>query len=558
MKNPLEIDVWGIEKKLSELEGHASKSVSQILTAVKNHAKNNEKRAGKGKDPTQLLYTLSRKWLNYLRKFMFVMYYHQSSIASTYFDEDHPDNAKVRSWIKAFRERENLSTSPLDVWLHVLKYYLFTSHTAILAHGSKAQEKLILDALAGISPGDLGGFEDATSKEVDPDLKNWEAVSYSSNMGDFYLAIWEAAPGFEFVMSNNSFGLYEGRKDPVGALHKIYVVSPKIVLVLCHIALKPEGFNIGGHTIRLAPVHFDMSMLLDAPHDPPKVTYSKMKGKGPFSAPVHCDEDCFEYNISTLTPKDTHTINAIILGNAKDKGMITFSSKAAALSTLDAFGDNYEFDDELKFKYAPLVKELLEGTEEPSSFNLGRFNPPEHPPPNFLHQTPGVFGGLSQTLRENISLRYQNSRFPAPGTLWEVNFEIYCLLHEGHKAGDWHCTLYKEYEDSVIQSVKGIFRLKEDKSRPAQLVKSMNDVLATSLFGSFQRLLLSAGIDLRTQTPFEEQIIIGIMDWILKNKSSFFDDLENHAPTFIPRPVKIKEYIDVCYPISFICVKLES
>lgn len=511
---------------------------------------------------------------------MFVMYYHQLSIGSTYFDENHPENARLRSWIQAFRKRENLSAEPRDTWLHVLKYYLFTPHNKILDHGNEAEMRRILDIL----PKDLKNasvddnfLEDIMSKEVDPNLEHWEAIAYSSQISNFYLAIWQAAPGEEFIMSDNSFGLYEGRKMPLGPLHKIYVVSPKIVLALCHVALKPEGLIMlpdPSVRIHLAPEHFDMSMLLNAPHDPARVTYSskKMVTAGLFERPTHSEEDLFEFKISTLSSKDTHTVNAIILGNVKENGMVTFSSKSAVLQTLDAFGDNQAFDDDKKFKYASLVRELLKEPGELSSFRSWRFDPPEDPPPKAWNPTQGPLPqdpqvgvpwkhqSLSPSEIPAIALptRYRNSRSPAPGKLWQVNFELYLMLHEGN---DWFCAEYKDREHAVIQIIKRIFGEDRDtgvfgeksKARPARLVRSMNDFFASFLFDFFQNLLLEVRVDFRTLPLFKEQIMIGLLDWLLKNNRSIIDWLEGDAPAFMPQPVKIAEDIEVYHSIASFC-----
>lgn len=276
---------------------------------------------------------------------MFVMHYHQLSIAGTYFQEDHPGNAKVQSWIRAFRERNNLSAS--DVWLHVLRYYLDTPHAEIIKHGNEAETSMVDSAIQNSDSNALRALA-LRNQEVDPDLKYWESMAYSSQMGGYFLNIWEAAPDEEFIISSNSFGLYEGRMEPWGPLHRFYVISPRIVLVLCHILLKPAHLRPFG--ISLNPRHLALSMVLDVPHRPANITYSK---SGTMS-----DQDWFELTISTLSSNQTHTINSIILANVSDQAMVTFKSENAMLRTIDAFANNHCFSNQSK--YRSLVMHLQE------------------------------------------------------------------------------------------------------------------------------------------------------------------------------------------------------
>lgn len=508
IKTLLDVDGYGIEKQLSVLENQACRSVRQILDLVERHSKGRDKRK---RAPGPVSYGLRREHLNNLRKFMFVMHYHQLSIAETYFQEDHPENTKIRSWIQAFRERNNLA--PSDVWLHVLRYYLDTPHSEIIKHGTEAEISMTKDALRArglgtlskILPSKFSILQDLSKREVNPDLEHWESVAYSTQMAGFFLNIWEAAPGEEFIISSNSFGLYEGRKDPYGPLHRFYVVSPKIILVLCHVGFKPKHSHSRSEST-LSPGHAELSMVPGAPHKAENMS----------------DGDWFDLEISTLTTAQTHAINAIVLAHVNDKGMITFHSKEAVLRTLAAFDRNPWFRDCNQIKYAHLFRDLRGNYREPS--------------------------GECPT---SIMSLYLGPWSPAPGSLWEVHFEIYNMLHEGN---DHDCRNYKEYENVVILAAEKIFsryaeflglgtRKSEDLDlRPVRLARKMDDALAEKLFYNIETLLMQAGVNIIEAPMFAEQVMIAVLGQLLENNRGFFDELEQRLGN------DIKEYIDVRHP----------
>lgn len=527
-KNLLDVDGYGIEKQLSVLENQACRSVRQILDLVKRHSKARDKRKRPSKPVS---YGLRREHLNNIRKFMFVMHYHQLSIAETYFQEDHPENTRIRSWIRAFRERNNLA--PSDVWLHVLRYYLDTPHSEIMKHGTEAEISIAKDAFRAyglgasskILPSEFSILRDLSEREVNPDLEHWESIAYSTQMAGFFLNIWEAAPEEEFVISSNSFGLYEGRKDPYGPLHRFYVVSPKIILVLCHVGFKPHGRPESA----LSPGHAELSMVPGAPHKPAKVTYPR-DGGSYLTAENMSDRDWFDLEISTLTAAQTHAINAIVLAHVNDKGMITFHSEEAVLRTLAAFDRSPWFHDYNQIKYAHLVRDLGGNSREPSG---------EFP--------------------TSIMSLYLGPWSPAPGALWETHFEIYNMLHEGN---DHDCRSYKEYENVVIVAAEKIFSryaeflgLGTRKStdlyrRPMRLARKMDDGLAEKLFYNIEALLRQAGVNIIEAPMFAEQVMIAVLGQLLENNREFFDELEQRLGS------SIKEYIDVRHPQHVILPQL--
>lgn len=350
-----------IELKLGHLESQAGKVISDLLATIAKDKETQTKDVSEG----PLSFEMTRLNHNRIRKFMHIMHYRRYDFAGTYWKEDDPENMHLRSWILKLCEQESIEPNAGAIWLHFLRYFLDTSHPDIVAHGRKAREKNFRQ---------LCDFPHSKYAEIDPDLEYWQAVEYSDQADGLFLAIWEAAPGEEFIVSENSFGLYEGSDSSFGPTHRFYVISPRVALVLCSIGLGPDGVDpkLRGHCRQ--------SVLWEATHKPPKVRYAKEPPKfGNFRERLefeaeqnYWEDDMMEFEISTLSTEHTHVVNAIILGNVKENGLITFRSKEALLRTLDSFGDNPNFKNH--HQYAPLVRELLKEAGGSGSFKLLRFD----------------------------------------------------------------------------------------------------------------------------------------------------------------------------------------
>ncbi|KAK7687621.1 hypothetical protein QCA50_008835 [Cerrena zonata] len=162
------VDVDELEKKLAVLENAAATVIRQVY------------------DCTTSTINLRREQVNYLRKFMFVMHYR--SYPETYFDPTM--NNEANAWVEELLKREHLST-PIEAWLHILRYYLDTDHRDILIHSEEAVEKV------------SNMIRSRGIYHIPPDLKHYEAIAYRSQGDYYYLGFWEAADEGEFVLTNN-------------------------------------------------------------------------------------------------------------------------------------------------------------------------------------------------------------------------------------------------------------------------------------------------------------------------------------------------------------------
>lgn len=347
--------------KLGRLESQAGQVISRTEDAFKK--KNS--------------FEMTRRDHNYIRKFMYIMYYRKPSLGKTYWKKDDPDNAPLNAWIAGFCERENIKPDALSMWLHTLQYFLDTPHPDIIEHGREAEGEHLFQQLK--SPHRI-------FKGIDPGLEHYQAVEYALEADRSFLAIWAAAPGEEFILSDTSFGVFEGRDRFGGPIHSFYIISPQIAFVLCSIGLKP-GFDDDPELIE----DCRSSMLWGATHKPPRVTHAKplpkfgsSKEKSKFMAQEnHWVNDLMEFEISTLSIEHTHIVNALILGNVSDNGNITFFSQEAILRTLDSFGENDNFNNHSK--YVPLVGMLLETLGGSHSFTTSRFDSEEELRSKFMY-----------------------------------------------------------------------------------------------------------------------------------------------------------------------------
>jgi len=311
-------DVNEIEKKLSNLESAAATIIRNLHTGLPNS------------DISNATFSISREETETLRKFLFIMHLRNERIAKTVFDPEHPENLIGRKRMLHMQKKLGLG-SPTDMWLHFLRYYLDTPHTQILLHAVESIRNF---------PSGLGLGQDF---ELDPDWEHFEAMVYQQQANMYYLGIWRAAPGHEFVLGHNSFGLWEGIGEQTVQLHKIFIVSPQIAIILRSNYLRPEQ---GGEKFRTM-CH---SAFVDFPLPPARPTYvSGLDGlyvedpKATDSAPVamansvlslasqHNPRDRFEFPITSLTLDKTHKVNYILLYNVHRTGSVTFLSEPSML-----------------------------------------------------------------------------------------------------------------------------------------------------------------------------------------------------------------------------------
>ncbi|KAG7446693.1 uncharacterized protein BT62DRAFT_894361, partial [Guyanagaster necrorhizus] len=295
-----------LEEKLSFLEQDASVVINDLHS---NLASGNA--------------TLKRRDVERLRKFMFVMHYRNQG--GSYFDADHPRGGPtIRQWLERYKANHQCRTHT-DVWLSVLRYYLDTPHSQILD-----------DAKAIYDEHGMGRVQLEMLTNIDPNMEHYPALAYHLQADMSFLCIWEAHETSEFILSNDVFGLWEGLAASGDHIHRVFVVSPRIAVVL--------RSNMLPMFETLGPVNSD---LLKIPQERP---VSKLvNGGAGFRFPEGTDlssinlnllrspDDLFTFTITKLTLAQTDTFNAVVLKNVHPDGAITFLGKERMLRTIRAF-----------------------------------------------------------------------------------------------------------------------------------------------------------------------------------------------------------------------------
>lgn len=286
-----------LEEKLAHLESQAASIIKNLHKA---HARGT--------------FTLKRKSLELLQKFLFIMHCRNVSRSCLAFEVDRQEIAKARHWteygIKGIQ-------SDADVWRRILGYYLDLSHSDLMRDAAKVVEKR----------GEKG-FQGT----------HVPSVTYRTYVDDYFLSIWEAAPEEEFILTPNAFGLLEGSAGSCIPLHRIFVLSPHIAVVLCNERLRPETKR------RTRPGSLE-SFLLDVNPAPPTPIYaSREDGTHPLTKPRSLRKrkiNSFKFEIKKLTRSQTLELNSVALFNLEETDSLTFESGMKMLRTAQAFRSNF-------------------------------------------------------------------------------------------------------------------------------------------------------------------------------------------------------------------------
>ena len=326
-----------IEEKFSELEAKAAHLINQVHDAR-----------------PQKEITIKRKQLETLRKFIFLMHYRKASHAASYFSQDHPENAPLVAWIRKFKEKTGFEHD-FEVWLFGMRYYLDTPHHALISTAEELNEKYGLEKKL---------VEMKTRTQIDADFENWHAMEYESTSNNYILGIWEAADGEEFVLGSNSFGLWEGLLLGAPGAHRLYVVSPQLAIILRNVLLQlPElramaNSSLSDIVLEKASTHYATSQDFSSAKDEKELQEIAV-ALAAYRATPQAQSDRFTFQITKLTPRQTHEINEATMLNINPNGSLTFCSPISALNAFRAFMASKDpFAQQRKKDYSALHKEL--------------------------------------------------------------------------------------------------------------------------------------------------------------------------------------------------------
>ncbi|PPQ79094.1 hypothetical protein CVT26_004054, partial [Gymnopilus dilepis] len=197
--------------------------------------------------------------------------------------------------------------------------------------------------------------------------EDWYAIDYEGQANYFFLGVWEAADKAEFVLSGNGFGLWEGLIYGSPGAHRLYVMSPRIAIILRRTFLR--------HPLSRDPSVL-YSCLADIPIVPPDVKFAddsilaSLEDLDPElsneifnayrSSPKSLDDE-FRFVINKLTTEQTYAVNEVIMMNANlhSQGSLTFASHSAMLETLRAYMSSHNtFLGGRRSMFTPLLRDL--------------------------------------------------------------------------------------------------------------------------------------------------------------------------------------------------------
>ncbi|KAG1870703.1 hypothetical protein DFJ58DRAFT_742218 [Suillus subalutaceus] len=347
-----------LEEKLAVLEGHAAKIIIKLHEAI-----------------PQGTFTLNRRSLELLRKFLFIMHYRNASCSGIYFQADHPENVVARRWIESFMKAKGIQ-SAAEIWLHFLRYYLDASHSDIMQDAAELVEKY----------GEEGLQKMLFESDIPPDLEHFPAYTYHVHANSDFFSIWEAAEGEEFIVTHNAFGLWEGLGYGCPDLHRIFVVSPRIAIVLRHVQSRPEIIKPGAF----------VSCLLDVNPAPPTPIYSRGE-HGTYINHINFqsamevaryrssqkgENDSFVFKITKLSQRQTLQFNFVVLINVTTKKCaLTFLTRGSMLRTARAFRSSLA-NVRASELFVPLITQLTNTVET----EVSALRPPLQSPAVVLDQ----------------------------------------------------------------------------------------------------------------------------------------------------------------------------
>jgi hypothetical protein len=471
-------DVHDIEKKLSVLESRASQAVSTILAAT-------------GTSSCKLM----RKKLIDLRKFLFIMHLRSSRLSGEYFKERFDLlHLPGHEWMQSYKKRHGLE-SETDMWLHTLRYYLDTSHKELMQHGREITLKYgekIFEMLA---------------TRIDPDEEHFNALAYYGLADGWFLCIWEVADGEEFILGDSSFGLWEGKGAGQNGLHRLFVLSPRIIIVLSVQVLRPELFS----QLSEESKDYFFSTLMDIKHVSPLPTYpgGAPQNEEELAAIVAREEDMFEFKITKLSVPQSRDVNTIMLRHLPETGSMTFVSKTNMMRTLRSFWLDFRLGNANRTGYAPLLRILSEDSLEETDIGFANAKTESEKPADFM-----LWVTATKVLSGERAYRSQYDRAVV----------FFLLVKNTQPLAGSLCEEYSRILSSIMDSYR---RLSSPRSLPlstavpqkGELARSLSKGNSDRLFQFMEKWMKNLAVmrpEIASATLMYEAAIIGFLDWLVK------------------------------------------
>ncbi len=497
-------DVDHIENKLSYLEQKASGVIRSIHNGLRSQR-----------------VPLSRVELATLRKFIFLMHYRNDAVSSTYYRESNPQNAPLAEWIRRYKETRRLETDE-DVWLDGLNYYLDTPHQDIVAAGERIRERYGNHRL-----------HEMLRNGVDPDLEEWYAIDYECQANYFFLGVWEAAKGQEFVLGSNGFGLWEGLIYGSPGAHRLYVVSPRVAIVLRRTFLHHPHANdpsvlsstLANIAITKPNIHYADQHLFD--HADEVEPWEFENKLNTYRSSKLAQQDQFTFKVTKLTPAETYAVNEVVMMNANlhPSGSITFATPNIMLETLQKYiASHITFLGGKRQLFAPLLCEL--STMKNDEVGIG----PSPPPANMTWAA-----DTDADLQLHMFLRFtlaKNIQFPS---IYNRAYVIFHMATEASSLSNSVSSQIRRMVDAGISELRYLL----DPPLPmvesprnwshSRLVESLSQSESEIFFALVGYQVDQTGVGSHSNDGLANMIYeaatIGIAQWLLESRPDVLAEL---------------------------------
>ncbi|KAF8349609.1 hypothetical protein F5887DRAFT_947085 [Amanita rubescens] len=426
-------------------------------------------------------FQIERRDLHALRKFIQIMRCRKQTL---YFDDTHPDNSMSAEFLNNPREGEGLNNG-IEVWLHFLAYFLRTPHQDLVDRAHRFEHKVDLNMM----------FRS---------IFDFIANSYNHLASDFHLGVVEAADGTEFVMSNNSFGLWEGKMDGFPDAHRLFIVSPRVALILLSNLIAEDAPRSSSIIVH--------SALIDIPIKRVEIHFSNGRVDMSVDELLHhqasaaSQRDEVHFEITKLTERQTQNVNATTLLNANTSGSITFLSKDAMHKTVEKYvGLSGPLVAENRSLFVSLMDQLINGvvgavstpSGQSAQSNGASDSLRNSPPPNVFLRTDFKKNKRINALLDDISAGKVSCK-----SNYDRARQVYQIASKDEKAGLYVLGMVEKVLPLLVAGASDII----------EMIRPRKEIIQINPFGTLVETL-PAEQSMKVMAPLKELVSEDVQEY---------------------------------------------
>ncbi|GJJ72817.1 hypothetical protein EMPS_05175 [Entomortierella parvispora] len=325
---------YGIDDMYRDISEEDCMKFEKLLAQLECVASNFIRKIWNGSD-----LSMTRTELQDMKKFLAIMMYRGPNRRGQYYNVmfDQVTFATIRMHMV-----HNNIRRIQDVWFENLKWLIKTPFQEIMDEAERAKSV----ATEVRAKNGARGNSLKEMRQYQGPIHVAELLDFYHQM-TFYVCIWEAEEGSEFILSESCFGSFEG--DGGVCFHNFFVVSPRYAIVLVR-----RDYMYG--TMDTLPLR--KSWFSESLHANPETVYVKGPPLRNFTVESHyTPNDIFKYTRIKVPKQDVFLVNSIFL-DARRK-FLTYKSSASMLKCL-RFYDKVKHDKFLyKYDYSILKRQLF-------------------------------------------------------------------------------------------------------------------------------------------------------------------------------------------------------